>query len=55
MRLAPFYDPNQTKKKTEICLTSLEMFSTLDWTKKRFKAFFETFILKGREANFPKI
>ena len=28
-----FYDNNQTKKKTKICLTSLEMCSKLEWTK----------------------
>ena len=28
-----FYDNNRTKTKTRICLTSLEMFSTLEWTK----------------------
>ena len=28
--VTPFYDNNRTKKKTRICLTSLEMFSTLE-------------------------
>ena len=32
--LTPFYDTNGTKKKTTIRLIPLEMFSTLEWTKK---------------------
>ena len=31
--VTPFYDNNRTKKKSRICLTSLEMFITLEWTK----------------------
>ena len=37
--LTPFYDTFQGKKN----LILLEMFSTLEWTKKLFKASFETF------------
>ena len=33
-RVSPFYDTNQTKKKTALRLASLEMFSILEWTKK---------------------
>ena len=32
--VTPFYDTNQTKKKTTLCLKLLEMFSKLKWTKK---------------------
>ena len=35
--VTPFYDTNRTKKKTTICLISLEMLSTLEWTKNYLK------------------
>ena len=32
-RVTPFYDTSRTKKKT-LCLILIEMFSTMEWTKK---------------------
>ena len=52
--VTPFYDNNRTKKKTTVCLTSLEMFSILEWTKKMIIASFETFIQNGG-GNLSKI
>ena len=35
--VTPFYDTNRTKKKTTMCLISLKMLSTLEWTKNDLK------------------